>query len=269
VRRLAILGVVVAAGCDQAFGLVRVDAPVPPACPPPPPQACGVGAPNEDADATADACDLCPQFAGGSANLDSDVDGVGDACDPAPQTPSACRSRFFYGLETSDGWIDPSGWTFDGEAVPNAKTLLVLRSNEAHLSGRATALVFDGGAPGVADSLAGVAILADGDHAYACAINQDRDGAIGSLVLVEISAGADISLARGQVSFAVTPGLAHRVWLELGTDGALECRSSRDANGVVEDVLSINLPKPLVPASVGLVARHSAGYFAYLDFVPF
>ncbi len=263
------MGLLAATGCDQVFGLERADARVPPACPPPPPESCGLTDPDEDGDALRDACDPCPQLAGGASTTDTDGDGVGDACDPAPLVASDCRSRFFYGFEMGDGWIDPAGWSFGGAAtLPQTTGLMMLRSNEAHLTGRATVRVEDGMPTGVADSIMGVAILADGAHAYACAINPATGGATGALVLLEIQAGTEIVLGRSS-SFGVTPGLSHDVWLELAADGGLDCRSTDVVSGTTNAKLLLTVPLPVIPASVGVVARHSASSVEYLDFVPF
>ena len=263
------MGLLAATGCDRVFGLERGDAAVPPACPPPPPEMCGLTAPDEDGDTVPDACDPCPQVAGGAGNTDTDGDRVGDRCDPAPLVASACRSRFFYGFEGGDGWIDAAGWSFGGAAkLPQATGLMMLRSNEAHLTGRATVRVEDGIATGVADSIMGVAILADGAHAYACAINPATGGATGALVLLEIQAGFENVLGRSS-KFGVTPGLSHEVWLELAADGTLDCRSTGGVSGTTDAVLSFTVPLPLSPASVGVVARHSASSVEYLDLVPF
>ncbi len=266
---VVIMGLLAATGCDRVFGLERADATVPPACPPAPPEMCGLTDPDEDGDAIRNACDPCPQLAGGASSTDTDGDGVGDACDPAPLVASACRSRFFYGFETGDGWIDPAGWSFGGAAnSPQTTGLTMLRSNEAHLTGRATVRIEDGIPTGVADSIMGVAILADGAGAYACVINPDTGGATGALALLEIHASAEN--VRGRSSkFGVTPGLSHDVWLELAADGTLDCRSTDVVSGTTNAKLSIIVPLPVIPASIGVVARHSTSSVEYLDFVPF
>ena len=258
------------AGCDQVLMLER---PVAPACPPPPVMTCGVAASDEDGDGIADTCDPCPQFDGmGTVERDGDSDGVGDRCDLAPDLPATCRSRFFYGFDTSTGWTDTAGWDFGGQASLVEGGLHVLQSTESHLSGRATAAVDNGEGPGVDDSLAGVVMLARADHAYGCAINQASGGARGTLVLLEIdlATSTDVVVMRGEPnSFAVTPGLRHRVSLELRPDGELECMSIGEENGSVDDLLTTRPRMSPVPGTVGLVARTTNASFDYLDFVPF
>ncbi len=103
-----VLGIVLG-GCELVFPLD------PETCPVTAAPMCEVSDPDEDDDALRDDCDLCPQLPG-AATIDTDEDGIGDQCDPRPTTKASCLSRRFFGFERADGWLDTTGWSFDGNA---------------------------------------------------------------------------------------------------------------------------------------------------------
>ncbi len=96
-RRLALVPALLAAACNQVFGLdpttLRDAGPAIDADP-----TCATapgGEPDEDRDGVRDACDPCPQLdEGGAGGGDQDGDGVADACDPRAGAPDQLRAFF-------------------------------------------------------------------------------------------------------------------------------------------------------------------------------
>lgn len=111
-------------GCDELFGIDKLD--VPPQCvrptPGPPmvdddqdgvlniddncPLASNADQHDEDGDGDGDSCDLCPV---GTETRDLDCDGVGDSCDPDDTRPDDIQ---FYGFGSPNGLVlSPAGTT--------------------------------------------------------------------------------------------------------------------------------------------------------------
>lgn len=252
-------------GCQLVFPLDAVEI-----CPLPTSPRCGVSDPDEDRDDIPDDCDPCPQLA--DADTDTDADGIGDACDPAVDVPASCNVRRFLSLETADGWTDPAGWTFDGDAGNQSGSLAVLRSEDVRGPGRMETVIADQ-LPIEADSLAGVVMFAGEGTGYLCALHP-TGGGTGKLILAELLDGNELLIDEepDDRSFSLTPGRSHRVRLTVARDGHVICRSDGKDDAAptfgLDAEIETDVMRPLA-GSFGLAIRGLVDTsFRYADFIP-
>lgn len=233
---------------------------------------CGVTDPDEDGDDLRDDCDPCPQLE--ASTVDSDLDGIGDLCDPQPTTKARCLSRRFFGFDRADGWLDPTGWSFDGDAFNEdpdrtSNTLITLLSSDEFPTGRVELVIRDGSINGdPPGSITGVASMVAMGEGYFCGYQQESRTAL----LARLRPGGEEVLQSGEVPLGVTPGVSHQVLFTVGLDGRLVCRLAiydRDTHSVseVQDELTFVDPTPSTSGSVGMVMRSSTATFDYLDVV--
>lgn len=259
---LSVLG-----GCQVVFPLGPEAA-----CPVAATPSCGVTDPDEDGDDLRDDCDPCPQL--GASTLDTDLDGIGDLCDPQPTMKARCLSRRFFGFDREDGWLDPTGWSFDGDAFNEdsdrtSDTLITLLSNDVFPTGRAELVIRDGAINGEPPgSITGVVSMVLMGTGYFCGYQQESRTAL----LARLHPDGEEVLRTGEVPLDVTPGVTHQVLFTIRPDGRLVCRLSiydRDTHTVseVQDELTFDDPTPSTSGSVGLAMRSSTAAFDYLDFV--
>lgn len=248
------------ASCQLVFSLDGQSCPLQPAD-------CGTTGPDEDEDGERDACDSCPQFAGELG--DRDGDGIGDPCDPAPDLAPVCAGRWFFDLSSPGGLRDTSRWTLDEAAFPAtpavASELVTLVTEERHGAGRVETHVDDGSPIDRSEQVfTGVVVLDADDAGYACGIRQAAGGAVGTLLLLELEGGTERVLDETATTFAVTPGLSHRIILDLRSDGTLACSSLEGLS--VDGRLDGTYRRRAF--HVGIGARASDAGYRYLDFIP-
>jgi hypothetical protein len=257
---------VVAAGCNQLFGLDPISREVDGGGGSADAAGC-TGGSDEDEDGIPDPCDSCPHvFDAGGA--DRDQDGVGDACDPHPDL-GGDRVLFFDGFAGPAPWSSQT-WRAGGGALvqgePSAADALALRDGALPPGVLVElGLSIDGFDAAVDAAAIGAWFYAspgvEGDTTgYLCQVRHDGVSPTGAITLEAWNDFAVLPLGAG-VGPRLAAGADYR--LQVGRDPVsqrLTCQVIVDGNKYgVDEALDATFPS----GTIGVRSDHVAARLRY------